>query len=622
LPARRGAGYVKTIAEAIHYAHEHGILHRDLKPANVLIDANDQPRVTDFGLAKRLEGDSELTVTGQVLGSPNYMPPEQATGKRGALSRRSDVYALGAILYHALTGRPPFVGEGMAETVQQVLNVEPVSPRVLNPSVPADVETVCLKCLEKEPGKRYATAQMLAEELGRFLEGKPVLARPVGRLAKAWRWCRRKPALASLIVALVVVVIGGFAGVLAQLHRAKLAELGARKNAYVADMNLAQQALEESNLGRARALLEQCRPGPGQAELRGWEWRWLWQRSQTHERATLTGASNLVHAVALSADGRWLASLSSRDALRLWDLASQRCVASSPDVSFYRDQILFAADGHRLFAGSYETASVKIRDVPSLEAAGELRHASPVNWIALSSDGRVLAAADSSGVKIWDATELRELSAIPAEHNLSFGRVALSRDGRRVAFNDYAGRIYVWDWRTHQELVELTGHTRVPPWQSAVHDLVFMPEGRRLLSTGPDRTVRLWDVDSGREMQRLQAHAATVTALALSPDGATLATASCDQTVRLWDATTWQVRATLRGHLDEVWGVTFSADGNTLATGSKDETVKLWDAHPPPERQFAWPVPSAARAVVLAADAGERAAGRLPAEGEMGVASP
>ena len=138
-------------------------------------------------------------MTGQVLGSPNYMPPEQAAGKRGTVSRRSDVYALGAILYHALTGRPPFVGEGMAETVQQVLNSEPVSPRALNHSVPADLETVCLKCLEKEPAKRYATAQMLAEELGRFLEGKPILARPVGRLAKTWRWCRRKPRLATAV---------------------------------------------------------------------------------------------------------------------------------------------------------------------------------------------------------------------------------------------------------------------------------------------------------------------------------------------------------------------------------------------------------------------------------------
>jgi len=227
LPARRAAGYVKTIAEAIHYAHERGILHRDLKPANVMIDANDQPRVTDFGLAKRFMSESvgtrstashssadeirdavervlplshiedELTVSGQVLGSPNYMPPEQASGKRGTTSRRSDVYALGAILYHSLAGRPPFVGEGLADTVQQVLNAEPVSPRVLNPSVPADLETVCLKCLEKEPGKRYATAQELADELGRFLEGRAILARPIGPTGKVWRWGRRNPALAG-----------------------------------------------------------------------------------------------------------------------------------------------------------------------------------------------------------------------------------------------------------------------------------------------------------------------------------------------------------------------------------------------------------------------------------------
>src|SRR5882672_2364267 len=207
LPARRAAGYLKTIAEAIHYAHERGILHRDLKPSNVLIDARDQPRVTDFGLARRLEGDSELTVTGQVLGSPNYMPPEQATAKRGKVSRRSDVYSLGAMLYHLLTGRPPFVGEVLTDTLEQVLNSEPVSPRLLNPSVPRDLETICLKCLEKEPDKRYAAAQMLADELGRFLNREPVQARAVTRSERLWRWCRRKPALASFIATTALLLM-------------------------------------------------------------------------------------------------------------------------------------------------------------------------------------------------------------------------------------------------------------------------------------------------------------------------------------------------------------------------------------------------------------------------------
>src|SRR6266511_2519715 len=212
LPARGAASYLKTIAEAIHYAHERGILHRDLKPSNVLIDADDQPRVTDFGLARRLEGDSELTVTSQVLGSPNYMPPEQAVGRRGKVSRRSDVYSIGATLYHVLTGRPPFVGEALTDTLDRVLNTEPVSPRLLNPSLPRDLETICLKCLEKEPDKRYATAQELASDLARFLNSEPVHARPSTRAERVWRWCRRKPALASslfvILILLLIVIIG------------------------------------------------------------------------------------------------------------------------------------------------------------------------------------------------------------------------------------------------------------------------------------------------------------------------------------------------------------------------------------------------------------------------------
>src|SRR5256885_314652 len=161
LTARRAANVLKTIAEAIHYAHERGILHRDLKPSNILVDLQGEPRITDFGLAKRLRADSQITDAGRVLGTPNYSAPEQAAGRTAEVGPASDVYSLGAILYYALTERPPFVAETIEETLQLVLNSEPVPPRSLNPSVPRDLETICLKCLEKDPAARYRSAAEL-----------------------------------------------------------------------------------------------------------------------------------------------------------------------------------------------------------------------------------------------------------------------------------------------------------------------------------------------------------------------------------------------------------------------------------------------------------------------------
>ena len=202
----RAAQYVKTIAEAIHYAHQQGTLHRDLKPSNVLIDDTDQPRITDFGLAKRVKHDSDLTVSGQILGTPNFMSPEQAGGKRGGAGPQSDVYSLGAILYFLLTGKPPFAGETVHETLAGLLNSEPATPRSLNRDVPRDLETICLKCLEKEPRSRYASAKELADDLDRFLQDRPILARPIGKIEWVWRRCRRHPVVAALVVGLLVAV--------------------------------------------------------------------------------------------------------------------------------------------------------------------------------------------------------------------------------------------------------------------------------------------------------------------------------------------------------------------------------------------------------------------------------
>jgi serine/threonine protein kinase/Flp pilus assembly protein TadD len=208
LPARDAAVLLRTVAEAVHYAHERGVVHRDLKPSNVLVDAAGQPHITDFGLAKRMDAESDLTMSGMVMGTPSYMPPEQASGQNKTIGPPADVYALGAVLYDLLTGRPPFRGATPAETMAQLESQEPIAPRLLNSGVPRDLETICLKCLEKAPSRRYESALALAEELGRFLRDEPIYARPAGTLEKSWRWGRRHPGVAAALFLMVAIAVG------------------------------------------------------------------------------------------------------------------------------------------------------------------------------------------------------------------------------------------------------------------------------------------------------------------------------------------------------------------------------------------------------------------------------
>jgi serine/threonine protein kinase/formylglycine-generating enzyme required for sulfatase activity len=209
LQPRLAAQLLKVAAQAVHYAHEKGIIHRDIKPHNILLDEKQQPRVTDFGLAKRVEAQSELTATGQVMGTPSYMPPEQARGTMEQVGPVSDVYSLGATLYFLLTARPPFQTTSPAETLRQVIDNEPIALRRLDPAIPRDLETICLKCLRKEIDKRYFTAAALADDLDNWLDNKPILARRVSRSEKVWLWCKRRPAIAGLLASLFIVIVAG-----------------------------------------------------------------------------------------------------------------------------------------------------------------------------------------------------------------------------------------------------------------------------------------------------------------------------------------------------------------------------------------------------------------------------